>query len=125
MKGYKLVDFWINLVMIVVGFIIIIIENEFEKNNSGENYEILVPCLFWGISQSISMIVHLYYRKNWKYPIVRYGYTLLALVVLIYSCIIRFNNYNHAYFLPVMALFYISLCGFETYSKTHKITEQL
>jgi hypothetical protein len=115
MRKFKIFDFWMNVVLIVVGFIII--SFFCSRNNSDNKIIILFPCFFWGVWQVISMIVHLFDKKNWKYSVIRFSYTILSVLVLIYSFSIRLDDYNHTYLLPVMAIFYTCLCGAEVYNK--------
>jgi drug/metabolite transporter (DMT)-like permease len=126
MHKYKKIDFWINIVLMVIGIIFILAEyDDFGGVNDRDNIAILLPCLFWGISQSVSMIIHLFFQKKWKCKVVRYAYTIFALMVLAYSCTINFDEYNHTFFLPFMALFYVGLCGFEVFIKTTEIEKPL
>jgi hypothetical protein len=114
MKKFKIIDFWINVILIIAGFILIIYL--YRLNRHDNKIAILLPSFFWGIWQVISMIVHVFNRKNWKYFIVRVSYNILSAIVLIYSFTIDFDHYPHTNLLPLMAIFYTCLCGFEVYS---------
>jgi hypothetical protein len=118
MKIFKLVDFWLNIILLILSFIFICVSN-YNFFRDDFEYCLLIVALVFGFTQTFSMIVHILFWKKWKFKIVRLSYTLLAILVLLYSNLKIVNNWYamHIYLLTTMEIFYTCLCGFEIYTK--------
>jgi hypothetical protein len=122
MKRFKIIDFWISTVSILLGFIIIIFFYQIDFIEI--KLVILAISFFWGLWQITSIIVHLFDMKNWEYFTVRLTYSIFEAIILVYSIYTNFNDIgNIVYLFPIMTIFYTCLCGFEVYA-TKKINNQ-
>jgi hypothetical protein len=112
MKKFKVIDFRVSLILIILGLISFMFTIEDLKIRTAE-IAILFPAFFWGVWQTLSMIVHLFHTQNWHYFNVRLAYTIFSCAVLYYSFTVDIHDYQHIFLLPFMAIFYTCLCGFE------------
>ena len=121
MKLFKVIDFCINMILLMLSAVFIYTNTEKFYGDDFE-YCILIFVLVFGYFQSFSMIVNLLFFKKWRFKKVRLGYMALAIFVLFYSNLKIVNNWYsiHIYILAAMALFYTCLCGFEVFAKVKR-----
>jgi hypothetical protein len=134
MIRFKKIDYKVSLVLLILGFSLIILtvlnniiyaEDVYTTNATTDKsvqLAILTASFFWGVWQVLSMIVHLFFIKNWDFIIARSAYTIVSCIVLYYSFTVDIHYYQHIFLLPYMAIFYTFLCWLEV-SKTKEKNE--
>jgi hypothetical protein len=106
MKKFKIIDFWISIVLIMIFTMVSIINGDFT---------FLIGYLVVGAWQVISMIVHIYAGLFIHKAGARYIYHWITLIALI---TIPIGSYLILLFTaPFMAVYYTYLCYRETYVK--------
>ncbi len=116
MKKFKKIDFWISIIILLVGAFILLSILNLDGHIDTTIY--LLVCFFVGLWHVLSMIVHLFSFNNWQYKIIRLTYTLISAFILSIAFTSSFMDSNYIYLLPAMAIFYTALCGVEIYKKS-------
>ena len=110
MRQFKILDFWINIGLIISSFTISMLEGGEDFLHNG----FLIGYFIVGGWQVISMVVHTYNRcftYKWGARYIYHWITLIAVVTIPGSFWVLFIA------APFMAIFYIWLCYRETYIK--------
>jgi hypothetical protein len=126
MKQFKVIDFWLNIILIILSVVFIYLGNDKFYRDDFE-YCLLIVALVFGFTQSFSMIIHILFWKKWRFRSVRRSYMLLAIFVLFYSNFKIVNDWYsmHIYLLSTMVILYTCLCGFEVFAKVKRPLHQL
>ncbi len=126
MKQFKVIDFWLNIILIILSVVFIYLGNDKFYRDDFE-YCLLIVALLFAFTQSFSMIIHILFWKKWRFRSVRRSYMLLAIFVLFYSNFKIVNDWYsmHIYLLSTMVKLYTCLCGFEVFTKVKRPLDQL
>jgi phosphatidylserine synthase len=121
MRWFKIIDFWMNIILLVLSVVFICLDID-KFNRDDFEYCLLIIALVFGYTQSFSMIVHISFWKKWRFTTTRISYMLLAILVLFYSNFKIVNEWYsiHIYLLTAMVIFYTCLCGFEVFTKVKR-----
>lgn len=118
MKWFKIIDFWISILLLLLSILLIIFSFYNEKFQIKIlRYDLLIISFIFGIWHSFSLTMHFIFYKKWILKKLRLTYSLLSILVIVYSNTITINNWYpyHIYILVLMSIFYISMCGYENF----------
>lgn len=115
MKQFKIIDFWVNILLIIGFAIISLIE---------KNFTFIYGYFIVGGWQVISMIIHRINKliipisKTRKVYHWITGFSIAGMFTLVFFYVLLFAA-------PIMAIFYTCLCGNEVFAKAKRPLAQL
>lgn len=113
MKGFKVIDMWVQIAMIVIVILLLIFQDHMIF---GENF--FYSYFILGGLQLISVFVHFYFPREIKIPLRNIYHILVALTILIGMIISGKESVDYLYYMlfwtPILALLYLATCIIET-----------